>query len=99
MSCSPGIYYENKGPALLYSMAWRIIVYVYLSKLDNETLALGQYIHHVEMCQMNIILNSTGCSHFSGDTRRRLSQLTKAEGLLKETTGQQTGSKMKRRGD
>ena len=36
----PGIYYENKGVAVLYSMAWRTIEYVYLSKLDNETFAL-----------------------------------------------------------
>jgi hypothetical protein len=62
---SLGIYYENKGAAVLYSMAWRTIVYVDLSKFDNKTLALRQYIHHVEMlCQMSVICNWTGCAHF-----------------------------------
>ena len=28
---SPGIYYENKGVAVLYNIAWRTIVYVNLT--------------------------------------------------------------------
>jgi len=41
---SPGIYYENKGIAVLYNIAWRTIVYVNLNKIDNETLAFRQYV-------------------------------------------------------
>jgi hypothetical protein len=46
---SPGIYFENMGVAALYNTASRTVLYMDLRKLDNETLALRQYIHHVEM--------------------------------------------------
>lgn len=73
---SPGIYYESKGVVVLYNVARKIIVYVKLYKIDNETLALRQYVHHVDMlCQMTIIRNSTGCTHFSTDARDRLNHL------------------------
>jgi hypothetical protein len=82
---SPGIYYENKCVAVLYNTAWRTIVYLDLSKLDNETLALRQYILHVEMLrQMSVICNWRGCAHISHDARSRLNQLTGTKGLLKE---------------
>ena len=49
---SLGIYYENEGVEELYNIAWRAIVYVSLNKTDNETLALRQYVHHVDtLCQ------------------------------------------------
>jgi len=32
---SPGIYYENKGVAVLYNIAWRTVVYVNLDKIDS----------------------------------------------------------------
>jgi hypothetical protein len=38
---SPGNFYENKGVAVLYNIAWRTIVYVNLSKTDNETMILS----------------------------------------------------------
>ena len=96
---SPGIYYENKGTAVTYNVVWRTIVYVDLRKFDNETLAIRQYIHHVDMlCQMSVIRNWTGCAHFSEDARSRLSRLTQTEGLLKEITGQQIGGKREKRG-
>jgi hypothetical protein len=42
-------------------MAWKTIVYVDLSKRDNETLALRHYVHHVDMlCQMSVIRNWAG---------------------------------------
>jgi hypothetical protein len=67
--------------------------------LDNETLALRQYILHVEMlCQPSIIRNWTGCAHFSDDARGRLNRLTRTEDLLREITGRQMGGKRKRRG-
>ena len=47
---SPGIYYENKGIAVLYNIAWRTIVYVNLDKIDNETLALRQYVNMLTHC-------------------------------------------------
>jgi hypothetical protein len=51
---SPGFYYENRGVAALYNTAWRTIVYMGLSKIEIEILALRQYIHHVEiLCQMS----------------------------------------------
>jgi hypothetical protein len=93
---SPGIYYENKGLAVLYNAAWRAIMYVDLNKIDNETLLMRQYVHHVEMlCQTTTIRNWTGCAHFGSDTRFRLVQLTKTEELLKDITGQETGSQRK----
>jgi hypothetical protein len=96
---SPGLYYENKGIAVLYNMVWKTIVYVNLNKLDNETMVLRQYAHHVEMlCHMSIIRNWTGCAHFSEDARERLTQLTKTETLLREMTGKHMGGKRKRRG-
>jgi hypothetical protein len=53
---SPGIYYENKDVAVLYNIAWRTVVYVNLDKIDNETLMLRQYVHHVEiLCQTTAI--------------------------------------------
>jgi hypothetical protein len=89
---SLGIYYENKGMAVMYNVEWRTIVYVDLSKFDNETLAIRQYIHHVDMlCQMSIIHNWTGCAHFSDNARSRLSWLTQTEVSLKEITGQRIG--------
>jgi hypothetical protein len=49
---SPGFYYENKGVTVLYNIAWSTTVYVNLNKIDNETLVLRQYIHHVDiLCQ------------------------------------------------
>jgi hypothetical protein len=65
---SPEIYYENKGTAALYNDAWRTIVYIDLNKLDRETLALRQYIHHVEMlCHISVIRNWVGCVQFGDD--------------------------------
>ena len=88
-----------RGVAVLYNAAWRTIVYVDLNKIDNETLMMRQYVHHVEMlCQTTTIRNWTGCAHFGSDTRFRLVQLTKTEGLLKEITGQETGNQRKKRG-
>jgi len=53
-------------------------------------------VHHVEsLCQATIVRNWTGCVHFGSDTRLRLNQLAKAEGLLKETTGQETAQEKK----
>jgi hypothetical protein len=96
---SPGIYYENKGVAVLFNIAWRTIVYVNLNKIDNETLALRQYVHHEDtLCQMMVIRHWTGCAHFGNDARERLNWLTKTKGLLKEIMGQETGGKRKKRG-
>jgi len=73
-------------------------VYVNLNKTDNETLALRQCVHYVDMlCQMTIMRNWTGCAHFGNDARERLNRLTKTEGFLKEITGQETGGKRKER--
>ena len=73
---SPGVYYEHKGIAVTYNVEWRTIVYVDLSRIDNDTLALKQYVHHVDMlCQMSIVRNWTGCAHFGDDVRHRLDQL------------------------
>jgi len=32
---SPGIYYENKGVAVLHNIAWRTVVYANLGKIDS----------------------------------------------------------------
>jgi len=37
---SPGILYENRGVAVLYNNAWRIVVNVNLNRIDNETMVL-----------------------------------------------------------
>ena len=96
---SPGIYYESQGTAVLYNTVWKTIVYVDLSEIDNETGALRQYVHHVEiLCQASIIRNWTGCAHFSEDSRNRLDQVSKTETLLREITGRDVGNKRKRRG-
>jgi hypothetical protein len=96
---SPGIYYENRGVAVLYTIAWRTIAYVNLNRIDNETLVIRQYVHHVEMlCQMTVVRNWTGCAHFSTDARERLNHLAKTERLLKEITGQQIGGIRRKRG-
>ena len=72
---------------------------VNLNKIDNETLALRQYVHHVDtLCQTTVITNWTGCAHFGTDAREGLNRLTKTEGLLKEITGHETGGKRKKRG-
>ena len=93
---SPGIYYGNRGVAVLYNNAWRTVVYGNLNRIDNETMVLRQYVQHVDaLCQMTVISNWTGCAHFGGDARERLNQLTKTEGLLKEITGQETGGEKK----
>ena len=95
---SPGVYYENKGIAVLYGVEWKTIVYVDIGKLDNETLALRQYVHHIDMlCQMSIVRNWTGCAHFN-DIRHPLDQLTRTEGLLREITGQRSGGRRRKRG-
>ena len=74
-------------------------MYVNLDQIDNETLMLRQYVHHVEiLCQTTAIRNWTVCAHFGSDTRVRLNQLAKTEGLLKEITGQETRNKRKKRG-
>ena len=85
---SQGVYYENKGIAVLYNIAWRTIVYVNLNNIDNETLVLRQYVHHFDiLCQMTVIRNWAGCAHFGNGVRERVNQLTKTEDLLKEITG------------
>ena len=90
---SPGIYYENKGLAILYNIEWKTAVYVNLNKIDNQTLALRKYASHVDtLCHISI-RNWTGCAHFGIEARERLDQLAKTEGLLKEITGQETGGK------
>ena len=74
-------------------------MYVNLDNPDNEALMLRQYVHHVEiLCQTTDIGNLRGCAHFGSDTRVRLNQFAKTEGLLKEITGQETGKKRKKRG-
>jgi hypothetical protein len=96
---SPGVYYENKGVAVLCNTPWRTVAYVNLNKIGNETFVLRQYVHHVDiLCQKTVVRNLTGCAHFANNARERLNQLTKTEGLLKEITGQETGSKRKRGG-
>ena len=91
---TPGIYYENTGVAVLYNLAWRTVVYVNLNKIDNETMVLRQYVHHVDaLCQMTVIRNWTGCAHFRSDARESLNELIKTEGLLKEVTRQETKEK------
>jgi len=42
---------------------------------------------------MTVIRNWIGCAHSGSDARERLNQLTKTEGLLKETTGQEAKKK------
>jgi len=94
-----GVCYGSKGVAIFYNIAWRTNVYVNLHKIDNETLLLRQYVHHVDiLCQMTVLRNCTGCAHFSSDTMERLNQLTRTESLLKEIKGQQTGGKRKHGG-
>ena len=92
------MYYENKGMAVLYSVEWKTIVYVDIGKLDNDTLPLRQYVHHIDMlCQMSIVRNWTGCAHFNDDVRHPLDQLTRTEGLLREITGQRSGGRRRKR--
>ena len=96
---SSGIYYENKGLAVLYNIEWKTVVYVNLNKIDKETLALRKCVSHVDtLCHLSIIRNWTGCAHFGIEARERLDQLAKTEGLLKEFTGQETGGKRRKRG-
>ena len=49
-----------KGTAVLYNIAWRTIVYVDLTKIDNETIVLKQYVNRVDvLCQNTVIRNWT----------------------------------------
>jgi hypothetical protein len=89
---SPGIYYESKGTAVLFNVVWKIIVYVDLNSADRETLALRQYVHHVETCQNSVVRNWTACAHFN-EASGRLGQIGKTEVLLKEITNHYGGSK------
>jgi hypothetical protein len=74
---SPAVYYENKGVANLYIVEWKTIAYVKLNGIENETLALRQYLHHIDvLCQTTSIINWTGCSHFHNDSREKLAQLS-----------------------
>lgn len=94
---SPGIYYESKGTAVLYNAVWKIIVFVNLNDVDKETMALKQYVHHVEMlCLNSVIRNWTGCAHFNDDASDRLGQITRAETLLKEITDHNGDGRKKR---
>jgi len=93
---SPGIYYENRGIAVLYNIAWRTVVYVNLNRIDNETMVLRQYVQHVDaLGQMTVSRNWTGCANFGSDARECLNQLTKTEVLLKEITGRRQEAKEK----
>ena len=96
---SPGIYYKSKGMAVLYNMMWKTIVYVDLQEIDKESVALRQYVQHVELlCHASVIRNWTGCAHFGEECKDRLDQISKAEILLKEMTGQNLIGKRRRRG-
>jgi hypothetical protein len=65
-------------------------VFVDLTKLETETLAMRQYVYHVEiLCVISIIRNWTGCAHFSVDARDRLNQLTKTK-MLREIKGRRS---------
>jgi uncharacterized protein YmfQ (DUF2313 family) len=44
---SPGIYFENKGQASLYSMEWKTIMYVNLNSTTNQMNTLEQYFSHI----------------------------------------------------
>jgi hypothetical protein len=80
---SPGLYYEHKGLSVLYKVEWKTVVYVDMNKVENESVILRQYAHHVEMlCHMSVIRNWTGCAHFGEDLRNRLSLLSRTELLL-----------------
>jgi hypothetical protein len=46
---SPGLYYDIKGVAVMYNTIWKTIVFVDLTKVENETLVVRQYVNHVEM--------------------------------------------------
>jgi hypothetical protein len=91
---SPGVYYENKGMANLYNVEWKSIVYVKLNGVSNETLALRQYLHHIDvLCQTALIRNWTGCTRFHNEAKETLAQLTGTTELLEEITGHGTGIK------
>jgi len=93
---SPGISYENRGTAVLYNLAWRTVVYVKLNKIDNETLVLRRYAHHVDaLRQMTVIKNWTGCAHFGSDNREHLmkedmNEVTKYMNVLTAETNEET---------
>ena len=77
---SPGVHYESKGVPVVYNNAQRTTVYANLNKMDNETLMLRQYVHHVDiLCQRTSIRNWTRRAHVSADARERLNQLTRTE--------------------
>jgi hypothetical protein len=84
---SPGVYYENKGVANLYSVEWRPIVYVELGKINNEVIALRRYLHHIDvLCHTEFVRNWAGCINYNKDANDKLRQLTETEQLLKQIT-------------
>jgi hypothetical protein len=94
---SPGIYYEKCGVAVLYNTEWKTLVYVNLSSIDSEALSIRRYIHHEDMmCQLSVIRNWTACAHFGDEARAKLNELTRAESLVRDITGQQMGNRKKR---
>jgi hypothetical protein len=96
---SPGVYYENKGMANLYNVEWKTIVYVNLNGVGNETLALRQYLHHIDvLCQTAFIRNWAGCTRFHNEAKEKLAQLTGTMDLLEEITGHEAGINRKKRG-
>jgi hypothetical protein len=96
---SPGVYYESKGVANLYSAEWRTIVYVDLGKINKEIIALRRYLHHIDvLCHTKYIRGWAGCINYNKDANEKLHQLTETEELLKQITGSQAvAGKAKRR--
>lgn len=92
-----GVCYGSKGVAIFYDTAWRTNVYVNLNKIDNETLLLKEYVHHVDiLCQMTVHRNCTGCADFSNNAMEHLNLLTRTESLLKKLWDNRQEAKGKR---
>ena len=63
---SPGLYYEHKGEAQLYSSEWKVVTYVNLSDIDVKYESLLKYANYtISFCQKynnNTWTNVTDCT-------------------------------------
>jgi hypothetical protein len=89
---SPGIYYENKGQVNLYNTEWKVVVYVNLKKIRNQSNDIDQYIKHIsKLCQETEVQNWADCHHFREIANDKLLQVRKNEDLLFDITDRKVG--------
>lgn len=99
---SPGLYYESRGEADLYSSEWKIITFVNLTTLDVEFKRVEEYGERtLNFCEKNSKaqwIQYSGCQVFMPSLRPKLAQLQQMKRILVQLSAKPQPSSKRRRG-